>query len=84
VIVTFNLAHFPASALQYYGIEAQHPDRFITHLMDLAPLVVYSAVKRQRQAMKNPPTTAEELLDTLERQQLEQTVARLRTAVDLL
>jgi hypothetical protein len=34
--------------------------------------------------MKNPPRTAAELLDTLERQQLAQTVAHLRTVVDLL
>jgi PIN domain len=84
VIVTFDLDDFPADALQPYGIDAQHPDDFVTHLLDLAPTTVYRAVKRQREALKNPPRTPEELLETLERQRLVQTVARLRTAIDLL
>jgi predicted nucleic acid-binding protein len=84
VIVTFNLDDFPAVILQRYGIEAQHPDTFITHLLDLAPTVVYRAVKSQRETLKNPPRTANELLETLERQQLVQTVARLRPVADLL
>jgi predicted nucleic acid-binding protein len=84
VIVTFNLDDYPSNILQPYGIEAQHPDAFVTHLLDLAPTKVYQAVKLQRQALKNPPKTAEELLETLEKQQLAQTAARLRVAIDLL
>jgi predicted nucleic acid-binding protein len=84
VIVTFNLDDFPAGILHRYGIEAQHPDPFVTSLLDLAPTAVYRAVKRQREALKNPPRTAEELLETLEKQQLVQTAGRLRAAIDLL
>jgi hypothetical protein len=84
VIVTLNLSDFPAGILHSYGIEAQHPDQFVTHLLDLAPTAVYRAVKRQREALKNPPLSAEDLLKTLEKQQLVQTVAHLRTAIDLL
>jgi PIN domain len=84
VIVTFDLDDFPADAIQPYGVDAQHPDDFVTHLLDLAPTTVYRAVKRQREALKNPSKTPEELLETLERQRLVQTVARLRTAIDLL
>jgi hypothetical protein len=84
VIVTFDLDDFPADAIQPYGIDAQHPDDFVTHLLDLAPITVYRAVKRQREALKNPSKTPEELLETLERQRLVQTAARLRTAIDLL
>jgi hypothetical protein len=84
VIVTFNLSDFPDPVLQRYGIEAQHPDLFISHLLDLAPTTVYLAVKRQRENLKNPPRTPGELLDTLEQQQLVQTVTHLRRAVDLL
>jgi hypothetical protein len=84
VIVTFNLRDFPEDLLQRYGIEAQHPDDFITHLLDLDPAAVYRAVKRQREALKAPPRTAEELLETFEKQGLVQTVAHLRTAIDLL
>ena len=41
-------------------------------------------MKRQREGLRNPPKTAEELLATLENQGLIQTVARLRQFVDLL
>ena len=37
VIVTYNLKHFPEEALAPYGIEAQHPDEFVSHLFDLDP-----------------------------------------------
>ena len=46
--------------------------------------MVCAAVKRQRESLKNPPKTAEELLATLESQGLTQTVARLRQFIDLL
>ncbi|MEX2142492.1 MAG: PIN domain-containing protein [Pirellulales bacterium] len=78
VIVTYNLTDFPRSALDKYGIEAQHPDEFITHLLRLAPTVVCAAVKRQRENLKNPPKTVEELLEAFERQSLSHTVASLR------
>jgi predicted nucleic acid-binding protein len=48
VIVTYNLKDFPVTSLEQYGIEAQHPDEFITHLIDLAPPVICEAAKRQR------------------------------------
>jgi len=84
VIVTFNLVDFPARVLQRYGIATQHPDEFVTHLLDLAPTTVCGAVKRQREALKNPPMTAKQLLEILEKQQLVQTAARLHEAIDLL
>lgn len=84
VIVTYNLSDFPESAIAKYGIEAQHPDEFIMHLLDLAPNLVCTAVKRQRQSLKNPPKTVEELLETFEGQALTQTVAFLRDYAELL
>jgi hypothetical protein len=84
VIVTFNLKDFPTSVLDPLGIEAQHPDEFMTHLLDLAPGAVCGAVKRQRAALKNPSRSVEELLTTLEQQQLPETVTRLREFADLL
>ncbi len=78
VIVTYNLSDFPAETLAKWGIEAQHPDEFIMHLLDLAPAVVCEAVKRQRSNLKNPPKTADELLESFEQQSLPQTVAVLR------
>ncbi len=84
VIVTFNLSDFPASVLQPLGIEAQHPDDFIAHLIDLAPETVCAAAKRQREGLKNPPKTVEEYLETLARLSLPKTVIRLRAFADLI
>jgi predicted nucleic acid-binding protein len=78
VIVTYNLKDFPVVTLEQYGIEAQHPDEFITHLIDLAPPVVCEAAKRQRMSLKNPPQSVDELLSAYERQGLAQTVSELR------
>jgi hypothetical protein len=77
-IVTFNLKDFPAVRLESYGVEAQHPDDFVFDLLDLAPGAVLSAVNAQLAALKTPPQTMGQLLDTLRSQGLAQSVARLR------
>lgn len=84
VIVTFNLKDFPTDYLAKYGLEAQHPDDFVTHLFDLNQAAVCGAVKAQRAALKNPPKSVDELLDALGQQQLPETVGRLRPYADLL
>lgn len=78
VIVTFNLKDFPATLLEKYGLEAQHPDDFIQDLIDLNPALVLRAVAEHRRSLKKPPKTVSEYLDTLLQQQLPQTVAWLR------
>ena len=84
VIVTFNLKDFPANVLEPLGVESQHPDEFITHLIDLNPAAVCAAAKRQRASLKNPPHTVEEFLTTLEKQRLPETVAHLREFSELI
>lgn len=84
VIVTYNLHDFPGVALAPYGIDAQHPDEFVAHLLDLAPQTVCIAAKRQRHSLRKPPATVNEFLATLERQGLPQTVAALRHFAELL
>jgi hypothetical protein len=83
VIVTFNLSDFPKEFLEVYGIEAQHPDEFISHLMDLAPSLVYQAIQEIQTRLKNPPRTVKELLTTYENLGLIKTVAALRIYQDL-
>jgi predicted nucleic acid-binding protein len=78
VIVTMNLKDFPADIIAPFGIDAQHPDEFILHLLDLAPGPVLAAAQAHRQSLKNPPKTVAEYLGTLERQGLTQTVSVLR------
>ena len=53
VIVTRNLQDFPDEELDPYGIEAQHPDEFVRHLLDLAPVLVVDAVRAQQAALAN-------------------------------
>lgn len=78
VIVTCNLKDFPLETLAHYGIEAQHPDEFVRHLFDLAPVLVVDAVRDQQEALTRPPVTMTELLNTFERVGLAETVAELR------
>lgn len=77
VIVTFNLSDFPAEALEAYGIEAQHPDEFVMHLVDLNESAVLEAVKRQLAALKNPPMTLDTLAARIQAQGLAEFAARL-------
>jgi predicted nucleic acid-binding protein len=81
VIVTSNLKDFPPEALSRFDIEAVH---FLVELFNSAPADVCAAVKRQRQGLRNPPKTAEELLATLEGQGLPQTVSALRQYAELI
>lgn len=78
VIVTFNLSDFPYNYLATYRIEAQHPDEFIRHLVDLNRAAVCLAAKQQRLRLKNPPKTRNEYLNTLLNQGLPQTKAALQ------
>lgn len=78
VIVTRNLRHFPQAALDPYDMEAQHPDEFIRHMLDLAPVAVVDAVRAQQARLRNPPVPMPELLDLFERLGLIETVAELR------
>ena len=54
-------------------VEAQYPDDFVMHLLDLAPNLVFSGTKRQGESLKNPPLGVEQYLESLERQGLAQT-----------
>ena len=83
VIVTFNLDDFPPETLKKWGIEAQHPDDFINHLLDLAPHLVLPPQKGSGRA-SNPPMSVDDFLAALERQGLAQTVAGLRRFADVI
>lgn len=78
LIVTMNLRDFPSETTGPLGIEAQHPDEFILHLLDLAPGAVVAAAQNHRLSLKNPAKSVDEYLETLERQGLTQTVSVLR------
>ncbi len=77
-IVTFNLKDFPETALAPYGIDVIHPDDFIYYQVDMAPARCCEALRNQRLALRNPPFSVDEFLSVLQKQQLPQTVSRLR------
>ncbi len=81
-IVTANLGDFPSEVLSAYRVQAQHPDEFISGLLDLDAAKVCAAIKRQRESLRNPPKTADELLATFEHVGLTRCVARLRRISD--
>ena len=83
VIVTYNLKDFPTKVLAPY-VEVQHPDEFLTHLLDLAPGIVLAALQRLRQSLKSPPVAIENYLTILEQHELSSFVARLREFQSLL
>ena len=70
VIVTFNLADFPKPILSQYGIEVQHPDDFISDLLDLNPSKVWAASEMCQRRLKNPPKSTDEYLEILLKQGL--------------
>lgn len=64
-IVTFNLKDFPESALATWGIEAIHPDDFVTYQFDLNMPKVCAAAKTIRQRLRSPPRSAQEYVERL-------------------
>ena len=84
VIVTYNVRDFPDDVLKPKGIDAQHPDDFIRHLIDLHAGTVVAAVRAQRETLTKPPRSARELLDTFLQQQLTASMAALEPYIDAL
>jgi len=78
-IVSFNLKDFPAHALAPWGMDILHPDDFTYYQIDMVPAVCCEALRRQRLALRNPPLSVSDFLATLQKQQLPQTVSRLRS-----
>jgi predicted nucleic acid-binding protein len=74
VIVTFNLKDFPSDVLDPFGIEAQHPDVFLSYQRTLDETRFLRIVKEAREALNEPPLSADEYIEGLRRQGL-QTVA---------
>lgn len=80
-IVTFNLRDFPDHVLARYDIETKHPDEFVLDSIDIAPGAVIQCITNQASALRNPPISMPELLATLRRAELIQSVARLRELI---
>jgi predicted nucleic acid-binding protein len=78
VIVTFNLKDFPAATLAAHGLEAQHPDTFLSAFIDMAPLRVLACVRECLSRLSRPPVAPSSYLNIMSRLGLTETVAFLR------
>lgn len=67
VIVTFNLADFPAESTAPFDLTAVHPDEFLLNELDLHPRHVAQALGHQVAASHRPRLTLSDLLDRLSR-----------------
>lgn len=78
IIVTANLKDFDVAELKKYQIYAEHPDEFVSNMMELSTPEVLDAMREQRARLINPPLTVDEFLASLLRQEMPQTVNMLR------
>jgi predicted nucleic acid-binding protein len=81
IIVTFNLRDFPADVLAPHGIEAQHPDTFVSALLSEYPHDALAALHEMHLDLKNPPVSMPELLASLARLGLAQMVTELHRLI---
>lgn len=84
VVVTFNVDDFPSEVLGPYGLEAVHPDAFVTSLLEADPEGVVAVLQEHRAGLRRPPLTAREYLGHLERAGLTASVSALRDRGDVL
>ncbi|MCU0238280.1 MAG: PIN domain-containing protein [Pyrinomonadaceae bacterium] len=80
-ILTFNLKDFPPNILQNYGINALSPDKLLSELFETNKEKFCLAFERQLKSLKNPPKSAEELFEILEKQNLKETVRKMKSYV---
>jgi predicted nucleic acid-binding protein len=83
-IVTFNTKDFPTEEMEKRGIEVLHPDDFISLQLTLEPVPALTAIKHIRARLKNPPKTAQEYIELLERVGLVSTAEKLKDAIELI
>lgn len=68
IIVTDNLRDFPQGALAPFRIEAQSADVFLTHLFERAPARIVQIILNQTNALRFPPKTYREVLQSIAKQ----------------
>jgi len=81
-IVTFNQKDFDEDELQKFDLYTEHPDEFISNMVEIYTPRVISAVREMRARLKNPPKEVGEFLETLHKQGLPQSVAKLSEYAD--
>ncbi len=82
-IVTSNVRDFPPQACEPYGVTVTTADEFLCVLFEMASEGVRDSVIRQAAALQDPPHTAAEVLDHLERTGAPSFAERVREALPL-
>jgi hypothetical protein len=78
VIVTLNKKDFPKDYIQQFELIIQDPDTFIQGIIAKNQDKAITALKAQVARLKNPPQSIEEVLNTLEKNGLNETVTAFR------
>ena len=76
-IVTYNLSDFPSAALADHNVEATHPDIFLSALFDEKREQFLIAMRTHRLALKSPPKSPEDYIETLLANRLTRLAARI-------
>lgn len=77
-IVTQNIKDFPSEILAAYNLEVITPDEWIIRLLDQDSKAVLRSFHEQVNSLKSPPKTAQEVLNSLEKCGLIETVSMLK------
>ncbi len=83
VIVTFNTKDFPTATAKKFDIEVQHPDNFISNLIQLNESKAKNAFINQVRNLHNPPKTQQEVLAILSNTGLIQSAYKLKTLLSI-
>lgn len=81
-IVTDNAKDFPDEALRAWGVHAVTSDDFLLDLLDLNQSGMLSCLIEMSTKRRNPPTTVDDLIATLERAAVPKFTRELRSILD--
>ena len=81
LVVTYNTKDFPYEQLNPFDIDIQHPDEFISNLIDLNHEKAIKAFQNQVRKLKNPPMTTPEVLESLRKCGLEQSIEKFKNVL---
>jgi predicted nucleic acid-binding protein len=79
LIITFNVKDFPEKYLASFTIKSIHPDDFIVKLIHQDKEAAWKAFNNQVANLKHPPMTKEEVLNSLKKCGLRESVNLLLT-----
>ncbi|BDI30342.1 PIN domain-containing protein [Capsulimonas corticalis] len=82
LIVTYNLSDFPNAILQTYGVQAAHPDDFLSALFDEQPALFLHGLQIHRASLRNPPKNVADYIQTLKATSLKGLAIRVEAHSD--